>query len=204
VRELGVFCGTFNPVHWGHLLVAEEARIQFHLEKVLLITSPNPPHRTDDLLDAEDRYAMVAACCSDNPCFEASRLELDRSGSSYTVDTLGEIARSAGNDCRLNLIIGQDNVQYLSQWHDSERLLSMCRLLVAPRFGEVESVDLPDNVDMVFINLPAIPVSSTVIRDRLRKGRSVRYLVHPAAFQLLIEKRHYLRHQVQQQEHSNP
>lgn len=91
--EIGVFCGTFNPIHLGHLLIAECARDQFGLEKVFFVTSPRPPHRSTDLLDGEARHLMVSAAVADNPHFEASRLELERSGPSYTSETIRSLLR---------------------------------------------------------------------------------------------------------------
>ena len=177
MRELGVFCGTFNPIHLAHLAIAGQACTQFQLERVL-----------------------VEAACADNPCFEASRLELDREGPSYTVDTLKEVAKlfgSSGSRYRLNLIVGQDNIPYLTQWHNAEQLLLLCRFLVAPRSAAldvalVHKSDLPDHVKVAVINLPVMPISSTMIRERLRQGLPVSDLVHPAVARLLLEKQYYL------------
>lgn len=201
MRDIGLFCGTFNPIHLGHLLMAECARDQFELERVLFITSPSPPHRTSGLLDKEERHAMVAAAVADNPFFEASRLEMDRAGPSYTVDTLRLVKENYGTDTRLNLIIGEDNLPYIKQWRESSEILMLCRLLVAPRqfptpnpkYGSAAGPDggLPAAASIEMMEFPLIPISASEIRERLARGRSIRYMVPPAVYDILMKKRHY-------------
>ncbi len=200
MKELGVFCGTFNPVHWGHLLVAECARDQFKLDTVIFITCGRPPHRRGDLLDGESRHEMVAAALTDNPHFEASRMELDRPGPSYTVDTIEALRASSPAGARLNLIIGGDNLAYLPQWHRAEDLSRLCRFLVAPRMAPVagnaeaqvqQKVVLPDGFDVAEIASPVVAVSSSEIRNRLRAEQSVLYMVPPAVNSILLARRHY-------------
>lgn len=141
MRELGVFCGTFNPIHLGHLLIAECARDQFALEKVIFITSPRPPHRSADLLAGESRHLLVSAAVAENPGFESSSLELEREGPSYTADTvqqlLDEYARKSDGQWRINLILGADNLPYLNTWNRADYLKKTCRFLVAPRLVDV-------------------------------------------------------------------
>jgi nicotinate-nucleotide adenylyltransferase len=142
MKEIGLFCGTFNPIHLGHLLIAECARDQFALEKVLFVTSTMPPHRSGGLLPGIDRFAMVQAAVATNPLFEASTLELDRPGPSYTVDTVKQVLADHNNQVRVNLIIGGDNMPFLKEWHNAAELISLCRLLVVPRLryvGEAEN-----------------------------------------------------------------
>jgi nicotinate (nicotinamide) nucleotide adenylyltransferase len=139
LREIGVFCGTFNPIHLGHLLIAECARDQFALEKVIFITSPRPPHRIDHLIDGEHRYLLVSAAVAENRNFECSRIEIEREGPSYTSDTVRQLVQEYGgqSECRINLILGADNIAYLGSWHESSYLLDTCRILVAPRLVNV-------------------------------------------------------------------
>lgn len=196
MRDVGIFCGTFNPVHWGHLFFAEYGRDEFGLDKVIFVTSPNPPHRRLDLLDAEARHEMVEAACSTNPSFEASRMEIDRQGPSYTVDTLREFRRQFQEGIRLNLLIGQDNLSALHEWHEADVLVTLCRILVAPRHTDVTSADLerelPPGSSCDVIHAPQIPVSGSLIRRRLRAGRSVLYMVTPEVNDLLVSRRHFL------------
>jgi nicotinate-nucleotide adenylyltransferase len=141
LRELGVFCGTFNPIHLGHLLIAECARDQFKLEKVIFVTSPRPPHRSKDLLDGESRHLLVSAAVADNPHFQCSRIEIERQGPSYTSDTvkqlLTEYRGKSGAEWRINLILGADNLSFLRMWHEVDYLLETCRFLVAPRLVDI-------------------------------------------------------------------
>ncbi len=200
MREVGLFCGTFNPIHLGHLMMAECARDQFHLEKVLFITSATPPHRPSGLLDKEARHELVLAAIADNPYFEGSRLELDRDGPSYTIDTIRAAKNVYGDDTRLNLILGEDNLAYLAKWRDSAEIQSSCRLLVAPRdfpspnpkYGSDSPGDsrLPA-AQLEMMDFPLVPISASEIRDRLRHGRSVKYMVTDDVHDLLIQKGYY-------------
>ncbi len=194
MREVGVFCGTFNPIHWGHLMLAEFARDQFDLQKIIVVTSPNPPHRHQDLLDAELRHELVEAACKDNEFFQPSRIELDRSGPSYTVDTIKAIKEQEA-DARMNLLVGQDNVPHLKEWHESSTLLSICRLLVATRTSSVTKeevlAELPSAADVELIDFLQIPVSSSLIRTRIRSNKTILYLVPPRVNEIIQAKELY-------------
>lgn len=192
MQELGIFGGTFNPIHNGHLLIAEMAREQFQLDKVLFMTGANLPHRTDVQVPAEARYEMVQAAISDNPWFEASRLELERQGPSYTVDTLRQL-KALHSQSRLNLIIGGDNVEFLSTWHEANDLFKLCRILIAVRPPmQEQNVDLSkyQGASFEFIDLPPIGIASTIIRKRLAECKSIKYMV-PEAVHLLLQERGY-------------
>lgn len=203
MREIGLFCGTFNPIHLGHLLIAECARDQFALDKVLFVTSPHPPHRQVGLLPGEDRHRLVEAAVASNPFFEASRLELERTGPSYTVDTVKQII--ADGTTKVNLIIGGDNVPFLKDWHNSEELLSICRLLVVPRLRYLsdahnESViqtiaesepEQIDGADIRIVDFPGIAISASNIRKRIGLGKTVLYMVPPEVDKLIQSNRFY-------------
>lgn len=186
--------------------MAECAREQAELDKVLFITSPNPPHRKDDLLEAEHRHELVIAAVADNPAFEASRLELDRTAGgapSYTVDTLLELkallSPEFGDQLGLSLIIGQDNLNYIGQWHRADEIFRLAELVVAPRVKQpahagapTEEKLPPPEARVLMLALPHIPVSSSEIRRRLREGRSVLYMVPTEVEKILRRKRYYL------------
>lgn len=195
MKELGIFCGTFNPIHWGHLLLAEFARDEFNLEKVIFVTSPSPPHRNDGLLNAEMRHELVTAACKSNADFEPSRIELERTGPSYTVDTLRAFKAQFGDNVRLNLLLGQDNLIGLKDWHEADSLFALCRILVASRQSsvtrEILNSLLPANAQFELINFPQVPVSSSMIRQRLREKKSVLFLVTKEVNQLLLSNKHY-------------
>ncbi|CAN5247520.1 nicotinate-nucleotide adenylyltransferase [soil metagenome] len=204
MSEIGLFCGTFNPIHLGHMLIAECARDQFNLDKVLFVTSPHPPHRQVGLLAGEDRHKLVEAAVASNPFFEASRLELERTGPSYTIDTVKEIIASGVSS--VNLIIGGDNVPFLKDWHNSKELLRICRLLVVPRLRYLsdehnESViqtiaqTTPEQIegaDVRIVDFPGIAISASNIRKRIGLGKTVLYMVPPEV-NVLIKAHNFYR-----------
>ena len=203
MSEIGLFCGTFNPIHLGHLLIAECARDQFALARVLFVTSPHPPHRQVGLLPGEDRHKLVEAAVASNPYFEASRLELERTGPSYTVDTVKQLI--ADGATKVNLIIGGDNVPFLKDWHNSTELLSICRLLVVPRLRYLsddhnESVlqtiaqsdpEQIEGADIRIVDFPGIAISASNIRKRIGLGKTVLYMVPPEVNSLIQSHRFY-------------
>ena len=186
----GVFGGTFDPIHLAHLAVAEAARDTFDLRRVLFVPAAQPPHKSDrDLTPVEHRLAMVEAAIAGNPAFEVSRIEIDRAGPSYTVDTLAAL-RAADGDDRLALILSEESFAELPTWHEPERVVELADvMIVAPREGYL-SVDalfkLPDRgqrstpAEAVFLDGPRIRLSASEIRERAAAGRSIRYLVPDA------------------------
>lgn len=199
MRDIGVFCGTFNPIHWGHLMLAEFARDQFKLEKVFVVTSANPPHRNDKLLDAEIRHRLVMAACKSNPHFEPSRIELDRNGPSYTADTLRQIRVSEENggtdELRINFLIGQDNLPHLKEWHDADELFKICRFLIATRHSTVTRDEVlnevPPGTEFELIDFPRVPVSGTLVRARRAEKKTIMYLVSPPVQKIIVEENLY-------------
>ncbi len=194
MRQIGIMGGTFNPTHTRYLMVAQCGLFQHHLEKVLFIPTGLPPHKKTDLLDKELRFEMLAAAVADNPAFEASRIEIDRPGISWSIDTLKELAQLYGAGVQLNFIIGEDNIKALQLYEKRAEFLSLCRLLVSPR-------DLSGNVDLwrqtlpeaqiEKIDCPMSSVSSTLVRNWIRSGQPIRYLVPPAVEHLIVTKGHY-------------
>lgn len=202
MKEVGVFGGTFNPIHWGHLLIAEFAREHFQLDKVLFVTCARPPHRKDVDLDAEERYEMVKAAVDGNDNFEASRIELDRKGPSYMIDTLNAVQEAYGRDVRLNLIVGGDNIAQLKLWHKANEIFKTCRILVAPRVesyshlvedlangGSGREIVKPAEIEL--IRCPLVQISSSQIRNRIREGKTVRYMVPASVYEILAAHGYY-------------
>lgn len=133
--RLGVLGGTFNPVHWGHLLMAEAAIGQFKLDRVLWIPTYHPPHKpATELADAADRLEMIRLAIAPHPAFELSTIELERRGSSYAIDTFADL-QAIYPDSEWNWIVGLDAFQSLPRWHARQQLIPKCRWLVAPRFS---------------------------------------------------------------------
>ncbi len=198
--SLGIMGGTFDPIHLGHLAVAEEAREALGLERVLFVPAGLPPHKPDRPVTAPaHRVAMIELAIAGHPAFELSRLETDRSGPSYTADTLALLAageRAAGRTPDLVLVLSAETFRELPTWHEPERLLDACRVAVVPREGYPApgrawlAEHFPGREDRVtLLDGPRLGVSSTAIRRRVARGRSIRYLV-PAAVEAYIAEHH--------------
>jgi nicotinate-nucleotide adenylyltransferase len=182
--------GTFDPIHLGHLAVAEEAREALGLECVLFVPAGLPPHKPDTATSVADRVAMVQLAIDDNPAFRLSRIEVEREGPSWTVDTLETLAaegRSAGREPDLTLILSAETFSGLPTWRAPERLLALARVAVVPRAGHEAPDDewlaahFPDATSRVVrLDGPRLHISSTAIRERIAAGRSIRYLVPDA------------------------
>ena len=194
--QLGVLGGTFDPIHIGHLVAAEAARVHFGLDRVLFVPAGRPPHKDPaGVSDAEHRYRMTVLATAGNPHFYTTRLELDREGPSYTIDTLTQLSTLAGPQASLFFIAGADSVVTLPSWRGGLALLDVCRLIVVTRPGLPGPVlqrfldDLPParRARVHVLPIPEIGISSTELRERVATGQSIRYLV-PAAVEDYVEK----------------
>lgn len=184
--------GTFDPIHHGHLLTAEEAAVQFALDEVVFVPTGHPwmkEHR--DVTPPEDRYLMTVIATASNPRFSVSRIEVDRKGPTHTVDTLRALAGPRPDGVELFFVTGADAMLEIFHWKDPEEVLSLAHFIAATRPGydiavfEQEAPKRHPNVSVM--NIPALAISSTDIRDRVRKGRPIRYLV-PEGVKSYIEK----------------
>ncbi|MHB2017252.1 MAG: nicotinate-nucleotide adenylyltransferase [Candidatus Xenobia bacterium] len=184
--RVGLMGGTFNPIHLGHLVVAAEAQAAFTLDEILFIPNQIPPHRRNkpDLADAQDRYVMVCLAIAGNPGFRPSRIEIDASEVSYTVHTV-ERLQEQNPDVRYSFITGADSLSK-DAWYGLDRLLGMVeRFIVATRTGypmerlheKVRSFGLEHEDRVVPLPIPNVDVSSTEVRERIRGGHTIRYLV---------------------------
>jgi nicotinate-nucleotide adenylyltransferase len=197
----GVFGGTFDPIHLAHLAVAEAARDTFGLRRVLFIPAAQPPHkRGRDISPVEHRLAMVDAAVADNPAFEVSRSEVERSGPSYTSDTLASLCDAAHAD-HLALILSAESYAEFSTWHEPGRILALADLIVAPRvgFADADPELVPRQFPgapaaIAFMDGPRIRLSASEIRQRAAEGRSVRYLVPDAVAAYIGDHGLYQRH----------
>ena len=177
-RRVGIFGGTFDPVHVGHLIVAEQARDRLQLDRVLFVPARVPPHKPGAAADAGHRFRMTCLATEDHPGFETSDVELRREGPSYTVDTLRALQASSPQDTRHYLLLGADSARDLEQWKDVDTLLADSTVVVMGRPG-VEQEDLPPRVGdhATFLPTPLLGISSSEIRRLVREGGTVRYLV---------------------------
>ncbi len=200
MSSIGIFGGSFNPVHFGHLMIAECAREQFKLDKVIFIPNGNPPHKTKkDLASGEDRFNMLKLATSDNPYFEVSDIEIKSEEYCYTCDTMPKLAQIYPED-KLFFIMGEDSALYFEQWNKPEIIASYATLLIASRFNEFdeallnacESIKRNLNAEIELITSPLMVVSSSSIRGSLKKGVSVRYQIPDTVIEYVKYNKLYL------------
>ena len=188
LKRIGILGGTFNPIHLGHLVLAEEARQFLRLEKVLFVPTNLPPHKgRRGLAPAQKRLDMVSLAIKSNPFFVVSDLELVRGGISYSVETVNKFrARFAG--AKFYFIVGADFLKEFSSWKDIRILSKICKFAVARRPGFAFK-RLPRN--MQAIKVAPLDISSTDIRKRLKNKQSIRYLVPEEVRRYILKKRLY-------------
>lgn len=185
--RLGVFGGTFDPVHYGHLVAAEEVRYRLRLDKVLFVPAGTPPHKLDqDITPTRHRLAMLELAIVSNPGFAISRVDIDRHGPCYTVDTLALLHQEYGPEAELFFLMGMDSLAEILTWKDPERLIRLARIVVVGRPGFQADVDELDKVlpgaaeRICIVDTPLMEVSSSDIRQRVREGAPIRYQVPEA------------------------
>lgn len=196
-ERIGIMGGTFNPIHIGHLVVAEDIREKFSLDRVLFIPTGMPPHKPDcEVIAAEHRYEMVRRAVASNRFFEASRLEVDRSGYTYTVNTLMELKREYGGETVLFFIIGADIVHELTTWKEFRKVFELCEFIAVFRPGfdreafEAGIKQLINEYGAVIheADTRLVDVSSSELRERCSRGESIKYLVPDAVEEYIVEK----------------
>lgn len=188
--RIGVFGGSFNPPHLGHLFMAEYIRDDQDLDRIVWIPAYRPPHKLDEaMLSSRHRLAMLRLAVAGNAAFEISDVELVRGGVSYTLHTLEQL-RSDDEDDELSLIIGSDTYADFHTWHRPEEVLKIADLLVYPRHGVPARTRQRFPANM--LDAPEIPISSTEIRRRVRTGRTIRYFVTDSVREYIDENGIYL------------
>lgn len=179
-KRVGIFGGTFDPIHIGHLIIGQEIMLQCALDRVVFMPSGDPPLK-HTMTSAEDRAMMVSLAVRDYPGFELSRFELSRPGKSYTIDTLRHLSRNMSENPKIFLIIGADNAVEMGDWFDPEGVLDLAHVLVAERPGfERARVDPAFQSRMQFVETPLLDISSTAIRARVRTRKPISFLVPDA------------------------
>ena len=183
--RIGILGGTFDPVHVGHLVAAIEAQRSLELDRMLLVVANDPWQKSGDrtITPAEDRYAVVAAAVEEVDGLEASRIEIDRGGPSYTADTVRELS-TAHPDAALHLVVGADVAAELATWHRVEEVVAAVTLVVVGRGGFPSVPELP-GWRVVRLAIPALEISSSDLRQRLAQGRNVQFLVPEAAIRCI-------------------
>jgi nicotinate-nucleotide adenylyltransferase len=189
--RIGVMGGTFDPIHHGHLFAAEEVRHAFELERVLFVPVGDPWQKADTAVSpADDRLEMVRLATEDNDAFEVSRVDVDRSGPTYTIDTLRALATERPG-AEVFFITGADAILEILTWKDPQEALRLATFVAVTRPGHdlagLRQLGIEERV--VILEMPALAISSTEIRSRVAEGRPVRYLV-PAPVERYIRERH--------------
>ncbi|HEY7400726.1 MAG TPA: nicotinate-nucleotide adenylyltransferase [Actinomycetota bacterium] len=191
-KRLGVMGGTFDPIHYGHLVAAEEALEQFRLDEVVFVPTGQPWMKEHEVVSpAEDRYLMTVIATASNPKFSVSRMEVDRDGPTYTVDTLRSLHEEQGAGTTLFFISGADAILEILQWREPEELFDLAHFIAATRPGydlahfEEGATALASEVTVMHV--PALAISSTDIRARIAGGHPIRYLV-PEGVKSYVEK----------------
>jgi nicotinate-nucleotide adenylyltransferase len=201
--RIGVFGGTFDPVHLGHLILAEQCREQAGLDQVWFVPAARPPHKLERTLTRFDqRVEMLALAIAGQMTFQISEVENNRPGPSYTAETLAELQQSHP-DYAYHLLIGSDTIADLPAWHQPQKVIELAGLLVVSRTGHpVLSADavrqalrLPGSLTLRYqvVDCPVIEIASRELRRRVAQGRSIRYLVPRAVECYIQEKRLYLK-----------
>lgn len=176
-RRVGILGGTFDPPHLGHLLIAQEVQERLKLDQIFFIPAALPPHKKKiKISPAYHRLGMVNLAVQNNPNFKVSELELKRKGASYTVDTLRDLTRKYSS-AQFFLILGADNVNYIKSWKEPEEIFRLAKVIFVPRPGFKNNKAKRRLKKGVFLRLRELDISSTDIRERVKKGRSIRYLV---------------------------
>jgi nicotinate-nucleotide adenylyltransferase len=180
--RVGVFGGTFNPVHIAHLALAQAACETLDLKQVIFVPAGEPPHKRSqaDLAPAEHRYRMVQLAVADNPRFTVSRFEIDFKGPCYTIQTLEALERDLGPDTELVLLVGGDWAGQVRHWFQGEKILSRYSVASAGRRNGNSQAD-----SCAIIDMPIMDISSSMIREYIRTKRSIRYLVPQSVFEYI-------------------
>lgn len=194
--RFAILGGTFDPIHYGHLIAAEQVADALNLEKVILIPAGSPPHKKEQpVTEAKYRYQMVSLAIAGNPHMDLSRMEIDREGPSYSIDTIRWYNRKYGIG-ETGFIIGVDALAEVLTWHEYEAVLREAHFLVLHRPGydlsSLEQSPFKNWLNKIqFVQMPAIEISSTDIRERVRRKQSIRYLTPDSVIEYIETNRLY-------------
>jgi nicotinate-nucleotide adenylyltransferase len=196
LQRIGVIGGTFDPLHYGHLAAAEEVRVRANLSKVLFVVAGIPPHKLNEEVTAvEHRLAMVKLGIASNPHFQISRVDVDRPGPSYSVDTISILLEQYGESTEIFFIMGLDSLVEVPTWHQPQRLIELCHLVAVTRPGfDVDIRRLEESVPGIssrveIIDMPALDISSSELQRRVSEGLPIKYQV-PEEVERYIEEQH--------------
>lgn len=197
--KIGIMGGTFNPIHLGHLVLSEHIREGLDLDKVIFIPTGNPPHKDNNkIIKANHRKNMVELSIKDNPYFFLSSMELEKKDKSYTIDTILSLKEKYRDDS-LIMIIGGDSLFSIESWKESTRLLQEIDFVVADRIlrdkenlkKEIKRLNLIHGSNIKYLETPLVEISSTQIRERVEKDKSIKYLVKEKVNKYILENNLY-------------
>jgi nicotinate-nucleotide adenylyltransferase len=196
--RIGVFGGTFDPPHHGHLVAAEEVRDQLELNRVLFVPAGAPPHKLGKVLSpVHHRLAMVELAIQSNPAFEVSRIDIERTGPSYSVDTLRLLREQYSPEAEFFFIMGLDSLGEIATWHSPEVLIQLCRLAVVDRpwydinMKALEAAVPGIGQQVQFVHIPGLAIASSDLQRRVAEGRTIKYQVPPAVEAYIYQHRLY-------------
>jgi nicotinate-nucleotide adenylyltransferase len=191
-KRIGIMGGTFDPIHHGHLVAASEVGHNFSLDEVIFVPTGQPWQKNGRKVSpAEDRYLMTVIATASNPRFSVSRVDIDRPGETYTIDTLRDLRAQRGPDAEFFFITGADALAQMISWRDADELFKMARFVGCTRPGHTLTIpDLPsDRISLV--EIPALAISSTECRERVRAGQPIWYLVPDGIVQYISKRQLY-------------
>jgi nicotinate-nucleotide adenylyltransferase len=193
MRRIGVMGGTFDPIHHGHLVAASEVAYNFELDEVIFVPTGQPYQKDRrQVSPAEDRYLMTVIATASNPRFSVSRVDIDRPGPTYTIDTLRDLRAKAGKADELFFITGADALSEILTWHDADELFGLAHFVGCTRPGHrLSDTGLPDG-KVSLVEIPALAISSTECRARVRVGEPVWYLVPDGVVQYIAKRGLYV------------
>ena len=192
VRRIGIMGGTFDPIHHGHLVAASEVAARFGLDEVVFVPTGQPWQKPDAKVSpAEDRYLMTVIATASNPRFQVSRVDIDRPGPTYTIDTLRDLRKAYGSEAELYFITGADALARILSWKDVEEMFELAHFIGVTRPGfELSDEHLPEDA-VTLVRVPAMAISSTDCRARVAAGLPVWYLVPDGVVQYISKRRLY-------------
>jgi nicotinate-nucleotide adenylyltransferase len=193
-QRLGVMGGTFDPIHHGHLVAASEVQAWFDLDEVVFVPTGKPWQKDErEVSPAEDRYLMTVIATASNPRFSVSRVDIDRPGLTYTVDTLRDLREARGPDVEFYFITGADALTQILTWRDVDELFAMAHFVGCTRPGHTIDTDQIPSNGITLLEIPALAISSTECRERVAAGQPIWYLVPDGIVQYINKRRMYRR-----------
>ena len=203
-KRFGIMGGTFDPIHYGHLVIANEVLDKYNMDKIIFIPAGNPPHKKGPRASSWDRFLMTNIATLSNDRFIVSDIEIKSSEKSYTINTVRELIKAHENT-EFYFITGSDAIIDLPNWHDTENLLKLCKFIAVGRPGystlEIEEKinEIKDKYDgqIDLLQVPMLQISSTDIRKRIRLGRSAKYLLPETVEQYIIKNNLYAENEIE-------